>query len=86
MQSFFLFLHRNIFCVYSLEAPPHPQHMFLFFFFLWRNKNNIIFSTAKKTNKKKKKKKKKKKTHTLSGAMLDYFMLYLKILVERQTW
>ena len=39
---FFLFLHENICCGYSLEAPrrgtsdEYPQHMFL-----WRNKKNI---------------------------------------------
>ena len=41
---FFLFLHKNICCWYSLEAPrwgtsnEYPQHMF----FLWRNQKNIF--------------------------------------------
>ena len=46
---FFLFLHENICCGYSLEAPrrgasnDHPQHMFS-----WRNKKDIsIFRTKK---------------------------------------
>ena len=40
---FFLFLHENICCGYSLEVPcrgasnEYPQHMFS-----WRNKKNII--------------------------------------------
>ena len=39
---FFLFLHKKIYCGYSLEAPrwgasnEYPQHMFL-----WQNKKNI---------------------------------------------
>ena len=43
---FFLFLHKNIFCGYSLEAPhrgtsnEYPQHMFS-----WRNKKNIYLPT-----------------------------------------
>ena len=41
---FFLFLHENICCGYSLEAPrrgasnEYPQHMFS-----WRNKKNIMW-------------------------------------------
>ena len=44
MLIFFLFLHENIYCGYSLEAPPrgasneNPQHMFS-----WRNKKNIMW-------------------------------------------
>ena len=42
---FFLFLHKNICCGYSLEVPrgtsnEHPQHMFS-----WRNKKNIHLDT-----------------------------------------
>ena len=47
---FFLFIHKNIRCGYSLEAPcrgasnEYPQHMFL-----WRKKKNInIFRLEKK--------------------------------------
>ena len=46
---FFLFLHENICCGYSLEVPPrgasneYPQHMFL-----WRNKKNISIFQMKK--------------------------------------
>ena len=42
MSIFFLFLHKNRFCGYSLELPrwgnsnEYPQHMFS-----WRNKKNI---------------------------------------------
>ena len=41
-KEVFLFLHKNICCGYSLEAPrrgasnEYPQHMFL-----WGNKKNI---------------------------------------------
>ena len=44
MLIFFLFLHKNICCGYSLEAPrrgasnEYPQHMFS-----WRNKKNILW-------------------------------------------
>ena len=44
MMIFFLFLHENICCGYSLEAPQWggsnecPQHIFL-----WRNKKNIMW-------------------------------------------
>ena len=44
MLIFFLFLHENIYCGYSLEAPhwgtsnEYQQHMFL-----WRNKKNIMW-------------------------------------------
>ena len=47
---FFLFLHENICCGYSLEAPyrgasnEYPQHMFL-----WRNKKDISIFRMKKT-------------------------------------
>ena len=49
-HNFFLFIHKNIRCGYSLEAPcrgasnEYPQHMFL-----WRKKKNInIFRLEKK--------------------------------------
>ena len=43
-KIFFLFLHKNIYCGYSLEAPQtgtsneYPQHMFS-----WRNKKISVF-------------------------------------------
>ena len=46
---FFLFLHENIYCGYSLEVPrrgvsnEYPQHMFL-----WRNKKDISIFRMKK--------------------------------------
>ena len=46
---FFLFLHENICCGYSLEAPrrgashEYPQHMFS-----WRNKKDISSFRMKK--------------------------------------
>ena len=46
---FFLFLHENICCGYSLEAPQrgasndYPQHMFS-----WRNKKDISIFRMKK--------------------------------------
>ena len=46
-QFFFLFLHKNISCGYSLEVPhwgtskEYPQHMFL-----WWNKKNIYLLVA----------------------------------------
>ena len=49
VNIFFLFLHENIRCRYSLEVPHWgtsnecPQHMFS-----WRNKNNIIYFGLKK--------------------------------------
>ena len=48
---FFLFLHKNICCGYSLEAPrrgasnEYPQHMFS-----WRNKKNINTFGLKKAS------------------------------------
>ena len=42
---FFLFLHKNMYCGYSLEAPhqgasnEYPQHMFS-----WRNKKSIFYT------------------------------------------
>ena len=48
---FFLFLHENICCGYSLEAPrqgasnEYPQYMFL-----WRNKKNINTFGMKKAS------------------------------------
>ena len=42
---FFLFLHENKRCAYSLEATRFSwasQRTFFFFFFFWRNKKNII--------------------------------------------
>ena len=47
---FFLFLHKNICCGYSLEAPhwgtsnEYPQHMFS-----WRNKKDISIFRKKKS-------------------------------------
>ena len=46
---FFLFLHKNTCCWYSLEVPPrgasneYPQNMFL-----WRNKKDISIFWMKK--------------------------------------
>ena len=54
-QNNFLYLHKNICCGYSLEAPhrgtsnEYPQHMFS-----WRNKKNITTFCLKKKNKTKK--------------------------------
>ena len=47
----FLFLHENVCCVYSLEAPQwgasneYPQHMVL-----WKNKNYINTLLKKKSS------------------------------------
>ena len=64
---FFLFLHKNICCLYSLEAPcqgtsnEYKQHMFL-----WPNKNISIFFDWKRS--------------ALSGAMHMTFSLTYRIL------
>ena len=50
---FFLFLHKNICCRYSLEAPhsggasnEYPQHMFSWRYFL-HDKGNIVSDKAR---------------------------------------